>query len=351
MVAHTTAQARPICPMGQGIPMTTVFVTGGSGFIGGALIRRLIADGHQVNALARSEASASKLTDLGATPKRGDITDPESLATAAEGAELAFHAAAWLDRNGTWADYAKSNVDGTRNVIDACRKANVRRLIHVSTEAVLIAGKPLINVDETAPLRTDSRAPYPATKAQAELLVRAANDTMETVIVRPRFVWGAGDTSVLPNIIAAVQSGRFAWIGGGTHLTDTTHIDNTVEGLVLAANRGTPGETYFVTDGEAVQFRAFLTELLDTQGIQAPTRTLPYWLGSLLADTGERAWRVFHRPGSPPLDYFSLWVSGQECTININKARDQLGYTPVRTRDDGLAELRRGAANPPPHGA
>jgi nucleoside-diphosphate-sugar epimerase len=331
--------------------MTTVFVTGGSGFIGGALIRRLIADGHQVNALARSEASAAKVTELGATPRQGDITDPASLAAAAEGAELAFHAAAWLDRNGTWADYVKSNVDGTRNVIDACRKANVRRLIHVSTEAVLIAGKPLINVDETAPIRPDSRAPYPATKAQAEQLVRNANGTLETVIVRPRFVWGAGDTSLLPNLIGAVKSGRFAWIGGGKHVTDTTHVDNTVEGLVLAAERGTPGETYFVTDGEPVQFRAFLTELFDTQGVQAPTRSLPYWVASLIADAGERAWRILKRPGAAPLDYFALWVSGQECTININKARTQLGYTPVRTREDGLAELRRGAANPPAHGA
>lgn len=329
--------------------MTTVFVTGGSGFIGGALIRRLIAAGHQVNALARSDDAATKVAELGATPQRGDLTDPASLATAAAGAELAFHAAAWLDRNGTWADYTKSNVDGTRNVLDACRTANVRRLIHVSTEAVLIAGKPLVNVDETSPLRPDSRAPYPATKAKAEQVVRAA-ENLETVIVRPRFVWGAGDTSVLPNLVAAVKSGRFAWIGGGTHLTATTHIDNTVEGLVLAAERGKPGETYFVTDGEPVQFRAFLTELLDTQGVKAPSRSLPYWLASLIADAGERAWRVLGK-GAPPLDYFSLWVTGQECTININKAREQLGYTPVRTREDGIAELRRGASNPPPHGA
>jgi nucleoside-diphosphate-sugar epimerase len=332
--------------------MTTAFVTGGSGFVGGKLISRLIADGHTVRALARGEGSAKKVADLGATPRRGDLSDPGSLAKAAEGAELAFHSAAWLEPGGSWADFTRSNVDGTRNVIQACRQTGVRRLVHVGTEAALMAGRPLVNVDETAPLRPDSRAPYPATKAKAERLVREANGaSLETVVVRPRFVWGAGDTSVLPQLVKAVRSGRFAWIGGGTNLMDTTHIDNTVEGLVLGAERGRPGEAYFVTDGEPVRFRAFVTELLDTQGVQAPNRSLPYWAANLVAEVGERAWRLLRRPGAPPLDYMSLWATALECTINIGKARTELGYAPVRTREEGFAELRRGAANRPPHGA
>jgi nucleoside-diphosphate-sugar epimerase len=207
-------------------------------------------------------------------------------------------------------------------------------------------------VDETTPIRPDSRAPYPATKAQAEQVVNSANDdALETVIVRPRFIWGEGDTTLLPQLVAVVRSGRFAWIGGGTNLIDITHIDNTVEGLVLAAERGKPGETYFVTDGEPVRFRPFLTELLDTQGVKAPNRSLPYWAANLIAEAGERAWRLLGRKGAPPLDYMSLWATAQECTININKARTQLGYTPVRTRAEGIEGLRRGAANPPTHGA
>jgi len=319
--------------------MTTAFVTGGSGFVGGRLISRLIADGHAVRALARSDRAADRVTELGATAQRGDLSDPAALAAAAEGAELAYHSAAFLDRGGSWADFAKSNVDGTANVIQACRTAGVRRLVHVSTEAVLMAGEPLVNVDETAPLRPDSRAPYPATKAAAERLVRDAAG-LETVIVRPRFVWGAGDTTLLPQLVGVIRSGRFAWVGGGTHLMDTTHVDNTVEGLILAALHGKPGEAYFVTDGEPVQFRAFLTELLDTQGVSAPNRSLPYWAANLVAAAGERAWRVLRRPGAPPLDYMSLWATGQQCTINIGKARTELGYAPIRTREQGFAELR-----------
>jgi nucleoside-diphosphate-sugar epimerase len=319
--------------------MTTAFVTGGSGFVGGKLISRLIADGHTVRALARSDSSAKKVADLGATPRRVDLSDPESLANAAEGAELAFHAAAWVEPGGSWTDFTKSNVDGTRNVIQACQQTGVRRLVHVGTEAALTNGQPLVNVDESAPLRPDSRAPYPATKAAAEQLVRAA-EGIETVVVRPRFVWGAGDTSVLPAVVGAVRSGRFAWIGGGTHLTATTHIDNTVEGLVLAAQRGRPGEAYFVTDGGPVVFREFLTELLATQGVTAPDRTVPLWLARGLAEAAERTWKLLRRPGFPPLDYFSVWASGMECTIKIDKARAELGYAPVRTRDEGFTQLR-----------
>ncbi|MFL6145556.1 MAG: NAD-dependent epimerase/dehydratase family protein [Labedaea sp.] len=319
--------------------MSTALVTGGSGFIGGALISRLVRDGHTVRALARSDSSAAKVAGLGAEPVRGELSDVAALTRACDGAELAFHAAAWTDPGGSWADFTHTNVDGTRNVLAAARKAGVRRLVHVGTEAALMAGAPLVDVDETAPLRPDSKAPYPATKAAAEELVRAATG-LETVVVRPRFVWGVGDTSVLPFLVTAVRSGKFAWIGGGTHLTDTTHVDNTVEGLVLAAERGRPGEAYFVTDATPVVFRDFLTELLETQGVTAPRRSVPLGVAKAMAEVGERAWTLLRRPGPPPLDRFVVWASGQQCTINIAKARTELGYQPVRTRDEGLTQLR-----------
>ncbi|HEU5474425.1 MAG TPA: NAD-dependent epimerase/dehydratase family protein [Actinophytocola sp.] len=319
--------------------MTIAFVTGGSGFVGGALVRRLVGDGHTVRALARGDASAARVAELGAEPVRGDLSDVDSLAAGCAGADVVFHAAAWTTPGGSWAEFTAGNVDGTRNVLAAARRAGVTRLVHVGTEAALMAGQPLVNVDESAPLRPNSRAPYPATKAAAELLVRSA-EGLETVVVRPRLVWGAGDTGVLPALVAMVKAGRFAWIGGGTHRTATTHIDNTVEGLVLAAERGRPGEAYFVSDGEPVVFREFITELLATQGVEAPTRSVPLGLARLLAATGERAWKLLGRKDSPPLDYFTVWAAGQECTIDIGKARAELGYAPVRTRAEGLSGLR-----------
>jgi nucleoside-diphosphate-sugar epimerase len=324
----------------------SAFVTGGSGFIGGRLVKRLVGGGARARALARSDASAAKVEALGAEPVRGSLEDPDSIATGADGCEVAFHLAAHLGDWGPWEEFERANVTGTRNALEGCARAGVRRFVHCGTEAALMAGEPLVNVDETAPLRPDSKAPYPATKAQAEQAVRDANrDGFETVVLRPRFVWGAGDTTLLPEMIRMIEAGRFAWIGGGTNLTAITHVENVVEGLLLAAERGRPGEAYFVTDGGPVVMREFITELLATQGVEPPDRNLPSWLAGAVAVGSETAWRVLPLPGSPPLNRFSYWILTQECTIDISKAREELDYEPVVSKEDGLAELRAAAGN------
>lgn len=320
----------------------TAFVTGGSGFIGGRLIRRLARDGWSVRALARSESSARTVEAAGAEAVRGDLDDVASMRSGAEGCDVFFHAAAFVGGWGSPAEFEHGNVTGTRNALEAARGAGVRRFVHVGTEAALLAGEPLVDVDETAPLRPDSKAPYCSTKARAEELVRGASG-IETVVVRPRFVWGPGDTTVLPGLVDAVRSKKFSWIGGGSHRTSTTHVDNTVEGLVLGAERGRPGEAYFVTDGEPVVFREFVTELLATQGVEPPDRNAPRAVVGALAAVGEGAWRLLPLPGRPPVTRMELWVSALDTTIDISKARRELGYEPVITRERGLAELREAA--------
>jgi nucleoside-diphosphate-sugar epimerase len=318
----------------------TAFVTGGSGFIGGRLVQRLVGEDHSVRALARSDAAAQKVAALGAEPVRGDLADPTALTAAADGAAVAFHLAAHLGEWGRWQDFERGNVVGTRNVLAACEEAGVKRFVHCGTEAALMAGEPLVHVDETAPLRPDSRAPYPATKAKAEQAVRqAARDGFETVALRPRFVWGKGDTTLLPEMVSTVEAGRFAWVGGGRNITDTTHVDNVVEGLILAAEKGRSGAAYFVTDDEPVVFREFVTALLRTQGVEPPNRSLPAWSAAPMARICELAWKLLPLPGEPPMTTFRSWLLTQECTIDISRARAELGYTPVIDHEQGLAEL------------
>jgi nucleoside-diphosphate-sugar epimerase len=320
------------------------FVTGGSGFIGGRLIERLVREGTSVRALARSEASGRRVEELGAQPVRGDLGDRASLEVGAAGAEVAFHLAAQLGEWGPWEEFERGNVEGTRNALEACAAAGVRRFVHCGTEAALMAGQPLIQVDETAPLRPDSRAPYPATKAKAEQTVRGASrDGFETVVLRPRFVWGKDDTTLLPEMVETVEAGKWAWIGGGRNVTDTTHVDNVVEGLLLAAERGRPGEAYFVTDGEPVVFREFVTAMLKTQEVEPPDRSLPAWTAAPLARVAETAWKLLPLRGAPPMTTFRSWLLTQECTIDISKARTELDYTPIVSHDQGLAELRAAA--------
>jgi len=320
----------------------TAFVTGGSGFIGGRLIRRLAGDGRRVRALARSEVAAAKVSEAGAEPVRGDLDDPKSMQAGAEGADVTFHAAAHLGEWGTREEFERANVHGTRNAVEASRAAGVRRFVHVGTEAGLLAGQPLVNANEDAPLRPDSKALYSATKAQAEQVVRDADgDGFETVVVRPRLVWGAGDTTILPSLVETVEKGRFAWIGGGRHRTSTTHVDNVVHGLLLGAERGRAGGVYFVTDGEPVVFREFITELLGTQGVTPGDRNVPAPVAHAMAAGAEGVWRTFRLGGSPPLTRLAYWLSAQECTIDISRAREELGYEPVRSIPEGMEELQR----------
>ena len=316
----------------------SAFVTGGSGFIGGRLIERLVGEGWRVRALARSEDAARKVEELGAEPVRGDLDDGAALRAGAHGCAHAFHAAAHLGAAGDWKAFRHVNIGGTQRMLAAMRDAEVRRFVHVGTEAALLAGQPLLEADERTPLRPDSPVAYSATKAAAEIAVLAASEegAFETVSIRPRFVWGRGDTTLLPVLVEQTRAGKFAWIGGGRHRTSTTHVDNTVEGLLCGALRGTPGNAYFVLDDEnPVVFREFVGELLRTQGVEPPERSVPVPVARALMEIGERV-----RPMDPPLPRFAFWISTQDCILDDTRAREEIGYAPVVSHADGLAALR-----------
>ena len=321
--------------------MPTAFVTGGSGFVGGRLIERLARDGWSVRALARSDRAADAVRVRGAEPVRGELADLSALVAGMEGADITFHAAAKVEDFGPWHEFVAANVEGTRNVLRACRAAAVGRAVHVSTEAVLMHGQALVHVDETYPLALRSKAPYSRSKAMAEQVVlEEGRGALEAMIVRPRFVWGRGDTTLLPVLVEGTRSGAFRWVGGGRHLTSTTHVENTVEGLLCAAEHGRGGRAYFVTDGDPLPFRDFVGELIATQGVTPPEGSVPTAVARALAATGETAWKLLPLGGAPPLTRFASWVASQECTIDDTRARSELGYAPVVTREAGMRELR-----------
>jgi nucleoside-diphosphate-sugar epimerase len=198
----------------------------------------------------------------------------------------------------------------------------------------------LKNINEDAPLRPDSASLYCATKAMAERLVLDANGGgLQTVVMRPRLIWGPGDRTILPALVAAVRSGRFRWVGGGNHLTSTTYVDNTVHGLVLAAGAADPRPSYFVTDGTPVVFRDFVMQLLQTQGITVPDGNVPPLVVRTAAAVGERAWRMLRLPGAPPVTRTAVWLATLECTIDISRAESELGYQPLVGRTEGMAAL------------
>lgn len=263
-----------------------------------------------------------------------------------EGVTSLIHAAADTNHGRTTKAQEQTNLQGTRNVYETAHAAGVKRAVHISTEAVLMDGRPIVNADETWPLPAKPAGGYSRTKGGAERIALAANGNgMDVVVVRPRFVWGRDDTSALPQLVEAAKAGRLAWFGGGTYLTSTTHIANVVEGVRLALEKGRGGEVYFLTDGDDVPFREWMTELLATQGVDTSSvKSVPRGVISFIVNTGELLAGLSGGAISGPLSKQEYATVGNTVTLNIDKARRELGYVPVMTRAEGLAELKALAA-------
>jgi len=321
--------------------MALAFVTGGSGYVGRNLIRALRERGDVVRALARSAAAQAAVRAAGAEPAPGDLDDVAALRRGIAGCDAVFHSAAKVDDFGDPADFQRVNVEGTENVLRAAEAEGGPRVVHVSTEAVLVGGPPIVNADETWPIPARPIGLYPLTKGLAEGRVQAAAARgLPACIVRPRFIWGRDDSSLLPRFADAVRKGQFVWFGGGHYLTSTCHVANVCEGALLAAERGRSGEAYFLTDGPPVDFRAFLTQMLATQGLAADgIRSVPRGVARFLGAAAETLWTWLPLPGHPPLSRAAVRLIGEEVTVSDAKARRELGYVGRLRREDGLDEL------------
>jgi len=317
------------------------FVTGGSGYVGRNLIRHLRRRGDEVRALARSQPAIKAVTELGAIAVHGDLDSADAMRNAMTGCDVVFHVAALAAEWGPREQFQHFNVEGTASVLKAAQAAGVKKFVHVGTEAALCDGTPLVNVDESRPLPERPLSRYPQSKAEAEKRVRAANGpSFETVVVRPRFVWGNDDTSVLAALVAAVKAGRFMWMDGGRYPTSTTHVDNVCEGLLLAAEKGRGGEVYFVTDGAPVELRDFVTKMLATRGVDPGGKSLPKGVVLVLARISEWIWETLGLKGEPPATRMAVHLFGESVTVNDAKARRELGYRGLVTQEQGLAGLK-----------
>lgn len=316
-----------------------IFITGGSGFVGGHLIEALAAQGHKVSALSRSDASAALVRAYGAEPVPGDLACPP--ADAMRGADAIIHCAARAEEWGTRAQFFAANVEGTERVLAAARAAAVRRFIHIGTEAAFFDGHDLIDIDETQPYPRRQRYLYSETKAEAERRVLAANGPdLTTLSIRPRLVWGPRDTSVLPAILRMARAGSFAWLDDGRASTSTTHVHNLVHAVTLALNQGRPGSAYFVADDGQRTLREFLSALAATQGVTLPARSIPGWVARPLSAAVEGTYRLFGLPGTPPMTRFAIAMMSRTVTVRTDRARAELGYAPPRTVADGLRALK-----------
>lgn len=315
-----------------------IFVTGASGFVGGAVARHFAQRGDEVAAMSRSEKSDAAIRALGGAPVRCDL---ESVAAAdMGGAEAVVHCAAFVEQWGPKDAWKRFNVDGTARMLAAAREAGVRRFIHISTESVLWNGQHLRGADETYPLAPNSPYPYAATKAKAELLVKAANAPgFETIILRPRFIWGPGDTTLLPTIEAMARSGQWMWINHGRAMTSTTHVTNLVHAIELALTQGRASETYFILDDGVRSMHDMISDIAAARGLALPARSAPGWVADALGATCEFVWGTFPVDGEPPITRFAAMILSRDAILKDDKARAEMGYRPVLSVEEGLRQL------------
>jgi len=321
-----------------------VLVTGGGGFLGRAIVDRLLARGDAVRVFARSAYPA--LEAAGVDVVRGDLSDTAAVRAACDGCSLVFHTAARVALAGRYREFHDTNVLGTQHVIDACRTAGVRRLVFTSSPSVIFDGTDMEGVRESAPYPSHCLASYPQTKAEAERLVRAASDyQLHTVALRPHLIWGPRDSHLVPKLIAAARAGRLRRIGGANKRVDSTYIDNAADAHVLAADRlrdGSlvTGRAYFISNGEPMPLWDLVNAILAAADLPPVTRSIPRPLARLAGAGFELLYGLLPLHGDPPMTRFLADELSTAHWFDITAARRDLGYEPRISIAEGLERLR-----------
>jgi 2-alkyl-3-oxoalkanoate reductase len=327
----------------SGSGLGKVLVTGGGGFLGTALVRSLRDRGLSVRSLARGDYP--HLQELGAEQFRGDIADAQAVARAVAGCETVFHTASKAGLWGTEREYYQANVEGTQNLLAACRAVGSRRIIYTSSPSVVFTGLDMEGVDESTPYSSHFEAAYPRTKALAEQAILAANsDTLATVAIRPHLIWGPGDNNILPRFAARSRTGRLKRIGRGKTLIDPVYIDNAVEAHLLAADRLEPGSTvagkaYFITQGETIPLWDMVDHLLKAAHMEPVRRSISRPMAIAAAGVLEAVYSLTGRRDEPAMTRFMARQLSTTHWFSIESARRDLGYEPRVSFAEGLSRL------------
>jgi nucleoside-diphosphate-sugar epimerase len=318
-----------------------VLITGGGGFLGGAIVKQLIAKGNNVRSFCRRYYA--KLEEWGVEQIKGDIGDSGAVEHACKGIDLVFHVAAKPPPWGNYADYYRTNVTGTQNVIDACVNQNVLKLVYTSTPSVVFNGTDIEGADESFPYPRKYNAYYPKTKALAEQkVVKAASGNLRTIILRPHKIWGPGDNHIAPRLIA--RDKRLKRIGNGKNLIDTTYIDNAADAHLLAAekldkNAELSGKIYFISQGEPMLAWDMINAILTMSGFGPVKGSVPYRIAWMAGALLEFVYKIFNLSGEPYITRFMVYAVAKSHWFNIGAAKRDLGYIPRVSNEEGLRRL------------
>ncbi|WP_210505232.1 NAD(P)-dependent oxidoreductase [Naasia sp. SYSU D00057] len=314
-----------------------VLVTGASGMLGGATARTVAAAGHEVRTFQRGPANLEGVEDV-----RGSLTDAAAVAAAVEGVEAVVHLAAKVSLAGDPADFAAVNIEGTRTLLGAARRAGVRRFVHVSSPSVAHTGASIAG-DDAAPADPEhARGEYARTKALGERLALDADaDGFAVVVVRPHLVWGPGDPQLVARIVERARSRRLPLLGSGAALIDTTYVDNAASALLAALERAEAvhGGSYVVTNGEPRPVAEMLAGICAAAGAPAPSWSVPPGLARAAGGAVEAVWRI--RPGEdePPMTRFLADQLSTAHWFDQRRTRADLQWRPQVSLDEGFRRL------------
>jgi 2-alkyl-3-oxoalkanoate reductase len=313
-----------------------VLVTGASGMLGRATATALAERGDEVTVLQRRPAGLPVREVL------GDVADGAAVGRAVAGQDAVLHLAAKVDVTGRWTEYERANVEGTRTVVDACRRAGVGRLVHVSSPSVAHGGAALVGVGAGPADPDRARGHYARSKAVAEQAALAADSpSLAVLVVRPHLVWGPGDTQLVERIVERARAGRLPVIGSGAALIDTTYVDNAADALVAAVDACGPvhGEALVVSNGEPRPVAEVIVRLCAAAGVPAPRRRVPFPLAWAAGAAVEAVWTATQRRDTPPLTRFLAEQLATAHWFDQRRTRAALSWTPRVTLAEGFARL------------
>ncbi|MDX1300797.1 2-alkyl-3-oxoalkanoate reductase [Photobacterium sp.] len=346
------------------------FVTGAGGFLGKAICRYLRKAGIAVTGFARGDYP--ELEQMGITMVKGDISNKTMLMKAMQGCDLVFHVASKAGVWGSKEDYYSPNVDGARNILDACQALRINKLVYTSTPSVTFAGFDEAGIDESAPYADNYLNYYAESKAIAEQMVLVANgrllenancldviDSLEgsaclkgterqlkTVALRPHLIWGPEDPHLVPRVIDRARAGRLKLVGREDKLVDTIYVDNAAYAHILAALRLSDpqavcaGKAYFLSNDEPITMAAMLNKILSCADLPPVRKRIPaslaYGVGALLE------W-IYGWSGKKQEPVMTRFVARQLSTchyFDISAAKRDLGYVPVVSIEQGMKRLK-----------
>ena len=324
-----------------------VLVTGGGGFLGGAIVRQLVDRGDAVRSFSRN--FYPELARMGVEQIQGDMADKTAVEQACKGIELVFHVAAKPGVWGDYADYYPTNVLGTQHVLDACKKQGVLRLVYTSSPSVVFDGTDMEGVDESVPYPEKFHAPYPKTKAMAEqLVIKAADKDLMTITLRPHLIWGPKDNHLVPRIIERAR--RLVRVGTGKNRVDTIYIDNAAHAHVLAADRlkenpELSGKVYFISQDDPVPLWDLVDDILKAAGLPPVKRAIPRKMAWLVGALLEFVYTMFRIRGEPQMTRFLADELATAHWFDIRAAKKDLGYAPTVSIKEGLRRLEQWLQN------